>query len=84
MSNVFMLHGPIYLVYIFIISDVYFTVIEWCWVHSTITGNRFFLYLNTKLKYMFAVKICCLSFPKFIHSYTSYTNVNVTVHINSS
>ena len=53
-------------------------VIEWCWVHSTITGNRFFLYLNTKLKYLFAVKICCLTFPKFIHSYTSY---NVTVYI---
>ena len=53
------------------------SVIEWCWVHSTITGNRFFLYLKTKLKYLFACQNMLLIFIK-VHSYTS---VNVTVHI---
>ena len=52
------------------------SVIDWCWVHCTITGNRFFLYLNTKLKYLFACQnvayIYQSSFRK-IH--------NVTVHI---
>ena len=60
-------------------------VIEWCWVHSTITGtpdsfctwtlNRYFCLL---------VNISCLYSPKFIHKCSySYTNVNVIVHIKS-
>ena len=50
------------------------SVIEWFWIHSTITGHRFFLYLNTKLKYLFVVKICRSYSQKFIHNYnTSYS-----------
>ena len=48
------------------------------------THQVLLLYLNTKQNTCLLVEICCLSFPKFIHkcsySYTSYTNVNVTVH----
>ena len=47
------------------------SVIQMCnrmeWVHSTITGNRFFLYLNTKQYFSLLVKIYCLYSPKFIH-----------------
>ena len=55
-------------------------VIEWCWVHSNITGTGSFTVLEHKTKYFWLlVKMLLFIFSKFIHSYTSFS---VTVHIN--
>ena len=54
------------------------------WVHSTITETGSFCTWTQNKYFCLLVKICCLYTSKFIHNYTSYTNVNVIVHIKSA
>ena len=57
--------------------DLWVSVIEWEWVHSNTTGNRFFLYLNTEQILLFA----CQNLFVYIHP-SSFTILNVHTIIN--
>ena len=55
------------------------------WVHSNMTGNRFFLYLNTKHETCLLPKMSHMYFQSSLTNCSySYTNINVTVHIKSA